>query len=157
LEPIRQTRPDDPGDESEGAIAMNASIRKHLAAAVALASAVTVATPAYAASQGSVGATSTGTADVSVGVSDRVRISNLNDMALTFAGTGDVVGTDTFCVYRNGTGSYDIELSSANAGSASEFRASDGAGTFVDYVVTFDDDDTPADGVDTTSGTPRCR
>ena len=56
-----------------------------------------------AATDGTLGATSTGTLDISVDVEDLVRISGLSDILLTFdaTGTGDVVGSSTACVYRN--------------------------------------------------------
>jgi hypothetical protein len=122
-----------------------------LAAGLALAGALVAGTPAFAASQGSVGATSTGTSDVSVTVGGRVRITRLDDIALTFSGTGDVVGSDAFCVYRNGTGIYQVTVSSDHASSADEFRATDGT-SFVPYAVKYAEDLSPADGLDTISG-----
>ncbi|MCZ6871353.1 MAG: hypothetical protein O7G84_17795, partial [Gammaproteobacteria bacterium] len=76
---------------------------------------------------GTVGATSTGTTDVSVTIPDRVRVSRLDGIALgTYGGSGDMSGVDDLCVFRNGSGSYKIQLDSANPGGANEFQMTDG-------------------------------
>ena len=93
---------------------------------------------AYAATQGAVGGNSTGTIDISVTVNDEVRISNLSDINGVFDGVNDIVGTSAACVYRNGTGLYQITAS--GSGAAGAFTITDGVfPTPIPYSVTFDD------------------
>jgi len=66
---------------------------------------------AMAASDGTLGATSTGTSLVSLTINDRVQISSVNDIALgAYAGTGTMSGQSTYCVHRNGGDNYKITL-----------------------------------------------
>ncbi|MGB5247557.1 MAG: hypothetical protein WBM54_04850 [Woeseia sp.] len=103
---------------------------------------------ALAATQGTVGPNSTGTLDITLGVSDAVRISNLADINLgAFAGV-DAVGTSVACVFRNGTGNY--QLTATGSGPLGEFRLANGTDT-VDYSVRYNDANTGAQAV--TSGT----
>lgn len=96
----------------------------------------------YAATQGTTGGNSTGTLDISVDVNDEVRISNLSDITGTFDGTNDVVGTSVACVYRNGTGLYNITAS--GDGAASAFTLTDGViATPIPYSVDYDDGSGP--------------
>jgi hypothetical protein len=102
---------------------------------------------------GTVGATSTGTTDVSVTIPDRVRVSRLDGIALgTYGGSGDMSGVDDLCVFRNGSGSYKIQLDSANPGGANEFQMKNGT-NFITYTVKFDDDADASDQLAVTSGT----
>ncbi len=89
-----------------------------------------------AATQGSLGTNSTGTLDITVDINDLVQVSNLSDLALgTFNGGGaDLIATDTFCVYRNGAGTFDITMS--GDGGSSAFTLTDGSNT-VPYAVDF--------------------
>jgi hypothetical protein len=91
---------------------------------------------ALAATDGAVGFNSTGTVDISLDVNDEVRISSLTDINLgVFAGV-DAVGTSAACVYRNGTGNYN--LTASGDGAAGAFTLTDGTNT-VAYSVTYDD------------------
>ncbi len=91
---------------------------------------------ALTATDGAVGFNSTGTVDISLDVNDEVRISGLTDINLgTFAGV-DAVGTSAACVYRNGTGNYN--LTASGDGAAGAFTLTDGTNT-VAYSVTYDD------------------
>lgn len=64
-----------------------------------------VVTPALAANQGTVGATSQGSAVVNLSIADLIRISDMNDFALgSYSGTGDLDANDNVCVWRNKTG-----------------------------------------------------
>ena len=115
--------------------------KKSLVAAIALGA----ASFAAAATAGTLGATSTGTAEIDVVIADRVQVTGLDDINLgTFGGAGDMTGATAFCVYRNGTGLYDMTVSSANE-SGTTFRATDGS-NFLSYVVRFDDDADASDG-----------
>jgi len=90
---------------------------------------------------GTLGLTSTGTADVEVIIEDRVQVTSLDGVDLgTYTGTGTLTGTDEMCIYRNGSGAYDIKLDSANPGGGGEFRMADGSGNFIVYELKFDDD-----------------
>ncbi len=90
----------------------------------------------YAATQGELGATSTGVLNISVGIGDSVRISNLQDISGTFDGTNDIVGSSAACVYRNGTGNYN--LSATGSGTGGAFELTDGTNT-VPFSVSFND------------------
>ncbi|MFK8032051.1 MAG: hypothetical protein AB8G18_17605 [Gammaproteobacteria bacterium] len=95
-------------------------------------------TASFAATQGSTGGNSTGTLDISVDVNDEVRISNLSDITGVFDGSSDVVGSSNACVYRNGTGLYNITAS--GDGAANAFTLSDGViATPIPYSVEFND------------------
>ena len=91
----------------------------------------------FGATDGTQGATSTGTATVSVTKSSEVKISGLSDIALAIQGDGSATGSTDACIYRNGTGSYSI---TANGdGAASAFSLSDGASGVMPFAVTYDD------------------
>lgn len=89
-----------------------------------------------AATQGSLGTDSTGTLDITVDINDLVQVSNLTDLVLgTFNGGGaDLSDSDTFCVYRNGAGTFDITMT--GDGGSSAFTLTDGTNT-VPYAVDF--------------------
>lgn len=71
---------------------------------------------AMAASDGTLGATSTGTSLVSLTINDRVQISSVNDIALgAYAGTGTMSGQSTYCAHRNGGGNYTVTLTTDQA------------------------------------------
>ena len=96
----------------------------------------------YAASQGDVGTTSTGTLDVDLVVPDLVRVSGLADIDLgTYSGTGDESGNDDVCVFRNGAGTYSVTVTT-NKG---DFRISRGAGGTaaedIDFTAYWNDED----------------
>lgn len=69
---------------------------------------------AMAASQGTVGATSTGSTDVTLEIADRVQISGVDDIALgAWSGSGDMTGVSEFCVYRSDAGNYKVTLTAS--------------------------------------------
>ncbi len=104
--------------------------------ALLLASAV-ISSPLFAATDGDQGSSSTGTTDISVTKQSEVKISGLNDIALTVQGDGSATGSTTACIYRNGTGSYTVTAS--GSGAASAFALTDGNSGVMPYSVTFDD------------------
>ena len=111
---------------------------KRIALGAALA---TAATSGFAANQGTTGFTSTGDLDITLTVSDEVKISNLSDITLPgFTGT-DVSGTSEACVFRNSGASYNITATGSGTGNA--FSLTDGTST-VPYSVTYDDGSGPA-------------
>ena len=88
---------------------------------------------ALAATDGTMGATSSGTSDISLTVNDRVQITSVADIDLgAYGGSGGMSGLSAFCVYRNGGNDYtltltadtgDFELSSATTGDSIAFAA----------------------------------
>ncbi len=95
-------------------------------------------TGAFAASQGSIGSTSTGTTDISLTIDPLVRITGMSDIGLgTFNGTDDISGTDDVCVYSNTSGNYMI---TASDGDADGFKLVNGGASIV-YEVKWNDQD----------------
>lgn len=82
--------------------------------------AVTAAAAAEAATQGNLGSTSTGSVSISASVPTRVRISGLNDVALTNADPSvDASNAQNVCVWSNtSTRGYNITATGSGAGSA---------------------------------------
>lgn len=106
--------------------------------AVALGATISIVdgSPAFAATPGTTGFTSTGSIGISLTVLDEVKISNLVDIPLTFSGS-DVSGTSSACVYRHGdTGLYDV--TGMGSGASNTYSLTDGTNT-VTYDVEFDD------------------
>lgn len=101
--------------------------------------------------QGTLGATSTGSFDITAVLQDLVQISSLDNLALgTYTGTGDMTGSESFCVYRNGTGQYQATVTgSYNAGAGSGFVLSDGTNTMA-YTVTYNGTGIASGGVTAT-------
>jgi hypothetical protein len=99
-------------------------VRKALAVA---AIATFAAGNAFAATQGSLGATSQGTLDITLTIDPLVQISALDDIALgTYAGGGDMTSADDLCVYSN-NGGYDITATGNGAGQAFELTGTSSA------------------------------
>lgn len=89
-----------------------------------------------AATQGTLGTSSTGDLDITLDIQALVQVNNLDDLDLgSFSGGAtDLTGTDTFCVYRNGGGNFDIVMT--GDGAASAFTLTDGSST-LPYAVDF--------------------
>lgn len=75
---------------------------------------------------------------IRVDVPDLVRVSGLDDIALgQFPGAGDMVGTDSVCVYRNDPSSrYEIEAGGDGTGRAFELRQ---GAAVLPFEVDYDD------------------
>jgi len=97
--------------------------------------------PAWAATQGTLGATSTGTSDVSVTIPEQFRISNLQDVTFGTWNGGDLTNNQNTCIYHNGDGSYSITATS-NTGS---FALQNGAHT-LPFEVYFNNTPTSSGG-----------
>lgn len=120
---------------------------KHLKLGL-LTAAIATSSLTYAATQGTLGSTSTGDFDIIVALQDLVQISRLDDLNFgTYGGTGALNGAEQFCVYRNGTGAYQVTLTGSGAGSA--FTIANGANTMA-YTATYNDG---TGAVPVTSGT----
>ena len=93
---------------------------------------------AFAATDGSLGATSTGDLLITATIPGLIQISNLDDISLgTYTGSGGLSGSDTVCVYRNGASTYDVTATTSGAGTGS-FVLTDGSNNIA-YTVTYDD------------------
>ncbi len=92
-------------------------------------------TPAFAATQGTLGATSTGTVNISITKSVQAQISDLSDMTLSNWSVGDGAVTlfSNACIYSS-TGSYKVTASGSGTGNA--FTIASGANTIA-YSVTW--------------------
>lgn len=108
---------------------------------------------AYAATDGTLGATSTGRSNITITVQREMRVNNINDIPLgTFdAATSPLTGFDPLCVYDNGIGGYQVTLSSANG--VGQFQMENGT-SVVTYSVEYDDSGTGANYVAATEGVP---
>ena len=99
----------------------------------ALASALTAA-PAFAASQGSLGATSTGTVSISASVPSRARITGLADVAFTNQDPATAASNaQNVCIWSN-TATKAYTITATGSGTASAFTLTNGSGT-VPYSV----------------------
>lgn len=107
-----------------------------LAASLALASGVV-----NAATDGSVGATSTGTTQLSIRFADRVVVQNLDDIFLDESGrvaNDPINAVENFCIGKNVPTDVTVTVSSANPGGATNFNVADPLGVTADqqYAVT---------------------
>ncbi|MCB1644178.1 MAG: hypothetical protein KDI36_01930 [Pseudomonadales bacterium] len=75
-----------------------------------------ISSASMAATDGSLGADSTGTSDLSLTINDRVQITGVDDIALgAYSGSGVLTGETEFCVYRNGGDNYKVTLTTDQA------------------------------------------
>ncbi len=95
-------------------------------------------TAAVAATDGTLGLTSTGTTDISIIKGDTAQITGLSDVVLAPWTTGDPapVGSTAACVYTS-TGAYQMTATSSN-GAGAAFRLTDGS-NFITYAVRWND------------------
>ncbi len=87
---------------------------------------------AMAATDGTLGASSTGTTEVTISIGDLIQISGLSDITVTPTTiTSDATGNTTACIYTNGTnvpGGYQVTATSTNGTTGSSFDTADGGG-----------------------------
>ena len=98
-----------------------------IAAAAGLLASVAVAQPALASTQGSFGATSTGSVTINASVPGRVRISGLSDV--TFSNVDPSVAASNaqnVCVWSN-TSTRGYTITATGSGSANAFTLASGA------------------------------
>jgi hypothetical protein len=108
------------------------------------------ASNAFAATQGTLGATSQGSLNITLTIDALVQISALNDIDLgTYTGGGNITGVDDLCVYSN-IGGYHITATGNGAGSAFQLI---GAGATIPYAVEWADSAGAQTGDPMTSGT----
>ena len=95
--------------------------------------------PAFAATDGTLGSTSSGELNVSLVLTDIVIISGLSDfLNLTYSPGSAVTASDTHCVYTNATsGTFEVNAYSDNEGAGGIFRLVSGANTIA-YNFNYD-------------------
>ena len=111
---------------------------KKLVKGLAVAGLIAIAGNTIAATDGNLGATSTGTVDINVDVGTQVRITGLSDMTGNFYVAGDITDSTSACIYRNSGADYEITATSS-FGVGTDFFLEDGATNQVLYDVEFDD------------------
>ncbi|WP_133139417.1 hypothetical protein [Legionella genomosp. 1] len=110
---------------------------------------------AFAATDGTLGTTSTGTVNVSITIPALVQISGLADIALGTPVAFPVTGNTTACIYSNVAsplGSYFVTATSNNA-SAGAFRVNDGGTNFITYSAYWNNTSAATQTTLLTSGT----
>lgn len=85
-----------------------------------------------------------GALDVQLVIADIVHISGLDSIDLgTYAGDSvpmtNAAAPETFCIFRNGDGDYELTLQSANANVSGSHNLINGAGNLIPYVLDFSD------------------
>jgi len=84
----------------------------------------------FAATQGTLGATSTGTSVVTLTIPALFRISGIGDLALgTYSGTGTMTANDDICVYSNSSGNYRVRITDNSEMTANQFAVENAANT----------------------------
>ncbi|HYC94600.1 MAG TPA: hypothetical protein VEB39_02755 [Sphingomicrobium sp.] len=108
-------------------------LRKTLLAGIA--GSLLLATPAVASTQGSFGATSTGSLTINASVPGRVRISGLSDVTFTNADPSvDATSAQNVCVWSN-TSTRGYNITATGSGAAGAFTLASGALPPVPYSV----------------------
>ena len=115
---------------------------RHLAAPVLVAC---LSPMAMAATDGTLGTTSTGTTVVDITLDEQIQVSGLLDINLTYTAGVNSTGNTPLCIYRRNNAAIDLTLSSANE-VGTDFNLSDGAATptLLTYSVALSGDDTVA-------------
>lgn len=114
---------------------------------------VTSLNDAEAATDGTLGATSTGTSSLTVNVPLRALITGVADLNFSselasWNGADDVTLTDSVCVFTSG-GAY--EVTASGSGAANAFTVTDGS-TLISYTVQWDDSAGASSGTTLTTG-----
>ena len=108
---------------------------KKLVKGLIVAGAMVAGGSAIAATQGTLGLTSTGTIDISVGVGDQIQITALADITGPYVPGTDFNGSSPACVYSNGgTGAFDVTMTSAN-GSGTNFQLNDSRNESIGHLT----------------------
>jgi hypothetical protein len=96
--------------------------------ALALLATAVGAGEALAATQGTLGSTSTGTSLISLTIPTLYKITDVADIALgTYSGSGTMSGNDDLCVYSTGSTSYHVQMTDDATNTPANF-AVDNAG-----------------------------
>ncbi len=88
----------------------------------AAASLLTVSAGTMAATQGTSGATSTGTADITLTIANVIQITNMDDFTFNYTGAGSTLSvTDPICIYTNVTaGTFDVSATGSRTDDATD-------------------------------------
>ena len=122
------------------------------AAGLAVLLAVTASGAAQAATQGSLGATSTGSVSISASVPSRVRISGLSDVAFTNVDPSlNAANAQNVCVWSN-TSTNGYQVTASGSGAANAFTLANAAQT-VPYTVEWSASSGQTSGTALASGT----
>lgn len=78
-----------------------------------------------AATDGTLGATSTGSVNITATIDDLVNISRLDDLDMGSLSPSNLTATEAFCIYRNGTGAY--QITATGSGTGGSFAVTDGS------------------------------
>lgn len=111
--------------------------RRNWGKAAALASLFAVAIPASAARQGNLGATSTGSLDISLVINPLIQVSQLQDIQLQTLQGQSIEGSTPVCISGNYEGEFQLEAH--GSGTGNEFELSAGQES-IDYQVTLQSD-----------------
>lgn len=136
----------------------NQGVQSHMRSLLLVAAVTAAAGLSFAASaatQGTPGATSSGSVNITLTIPHLVRITGLDDLALVHSATGDITGSELFCVNDNLNATdrgYYITATSQN-GSGTDFRLLTTGPAYLVYDVNFDDDTDASDGVNLNNGT----
>lgn len=113
----------------------------------------TLAGPAHAATQGSLGSTSTGSVSISASIPSRVRISGLSDVAFTNVDPSiDASDAQNVCVWSN-TVTKGYRITATGSGAANAFTLASG-GMTVPYAVEWSGTSGQSSGTALSTGTP---
>src|SRR5579862_4008452 len=109
----------------------------------------------FAASQGTLGTTSTGTINISITIPALIQASGLNDITLGSTSSFPATGSTTTCIYSNVAsplGSYFVTPSSLNT-SGTDFRVKDSGSDFIVYSAFWNNSSAATQTTTLTSGT----
>jgi len=109
------------------------------------------ASMAGAATNGSIGATSEGTVDLTILVPDLVLVTGLDDVQFIHDQTNGASALETFCVWSTPGIGYDVTIDSLSPTADTEFQAFSGT-EFIPYAVDFDDSSTGVNALSVTEG-----
>ena len=122
----------------------------------AFAAALLAAGPVLAASDGTLGATSTGSSNISLTVAAAVKISGVNDITLNASGVGGgptLEGSDAVCIYSSVGSNHSYKITATS--NSTSFKVMDSANTSsIPYTVGFVPGINPTAWDTLTYGTP---
>lgn len=124
---------------------------------LALAAVLTFASDCFAASDGSVGATSTGQTTVTLTIPEYVIVTGMADLAMgSWSGSGNATDNEDIRIAGNddqGTPTYQVTLTGSGAASAFTIaRTAPAVGPAIAYTVAFNDVTGTAGGTSATTG-----
>jgi hypothetical protein len=119
-------------------------------AVLVLAAVMFFGSTAFTATQGTLGATSTGDFTITVTIPERVQVSYLQDIDFgSYGGSGALTDNYDLCVYSN-TGGY--QITATGSGAANAFTITDGSDTIA-YTLSWNDTTTTTGNQSITTGT----